>query len=53
MRKFRISMHGTTGNGNWFCIQQKTWYGWKTITKYINHADTAQEIIKVMQESEK
>lgn len=50
MRKFRISAHGSLDN--WYCIQQKTWYGWTTIIKYISCAEKAKEMIKVMQESD-
>lgn len=50
MRKFRINVHGLTGT--WFCIQEKRWWGWKTIGGYVTTEEMAKEYIRVMKESE-
>lgn len=50
-RKFRVSLHGTTGT--WYCIQQQKMFFWVTVAKYIDSYDEAKQYIENMKDSEK
>ena len=45
-RNLRISVMGSIDT--WWCVQERRWWGWKTISPYLKSADDARTVIAVL-----